>query len=247
MAKIEEIDYDGIIRKANKIASHADAMQKDIKSAFKEIDNMRTNWFGNSYDNFINTVNMSVILLNKLFETSVSDIPHEIAAKAKSYASSNQATVSAGFNERTAVILSDISKTNKGSKIRFRSSEVSSNQSTIKSKFKNAKSAAQDALTTSNSLGDDWQSISGNTNISELKTAFKKVQSIIEALSDALDSQISAQKSTIDTLETAASTVEATANIVEGAVDTTVNAATSAVNKIQQSAADTWRNLTGKN
>ena len=86
MADIKEIDYDQIIVKASQIASAANEMQTNIKDAFTKIDSMRENWFGNSYDNFINVVNMSIPGLNKIFEVTVSDIPHEIAAKAKSYA-----------------------------------------------------------------------------------------------------------------------------------------------------------------
>lgn len=89
MADIKEIDYDQIIVKASQIASAANEMQTNIKDAFTKIDSMRENWFGNSYDNFINVVNMSIPGLNKIFEVTVSDIPHEIAAKAKSYAASN--------------------------------------------------------------------------------------------------------------------------------------------------------------
>lgn len=71
---------------------------------------MRENWFGNSYDNFINVVNMSIPGLNKIFEVTVSDIPHEIAAKAKSYAASNQSSTSSSLTEQIALILNDVSK-----------------------------------------------------------------------------------------------------------------------------------------
>lgn len=247
MADIKEVDYDQIINKASQIASSANDMQNAVKEAFQKIESMSSNWFGQSYDNFIDTVNLSVSGLSKLFETAVSDIPHEVAAKAKSYASSNQASVGTSFNEQTAIILNELPKTNKGSKLRFRSSEVSSDQQSIKSKFEEAKTAADKALSTSTSLETDWQSISGDTNIRELKDAFTRVKTILDNLSNALDGQISAQATTIETLETAANAVKAAQDVAENAVDAAKDAATNAVNFIQQSASDLWTNLTGKN
>ena len=151
MADIKEIDYDQIIVKASQIASAANEMQTNIKDAFTKIDSMRENWFGNSYDNFINVVNMSIPGLNKIFEVTVSDIPHEIAAKAKSYAASNQSSTSSSLTEQIALILNDVSKTNKGAKLRFRTANVQSDQKAIESKFKSAKSAAEKASSTASS------------------------------------------------------------------------------------------------
>lgn len=209
MAKIEEIDCEQMITKANHISAAANSMQLYIKEAFQKIDQMREVWYGHSYDNFVIVVNMSISSLNQLFETTVSDIPNEIVAKAKSYALSNQTSISKGWGVQTAIILKAIQKTNKGFKLRFRTSEVSAQQKVIRSKFKEAVAAAQRAKSYASSLESDWRSISGDTNIRELKTAFEKVKKIIENLSDALDRQISAQADTIEALETAQATVKA--------------------------------------
>lgn len=247
MADIKEIDYDQMITKASNIASAADDMQKSVKEAFQKIQEMSDSWFGQSYDNFIDTVNMSVTGLNNLFETSVSDIPHEIAAKAKSYASANQATVGASFSEQIALILSELSKTNKGSKLRFRSSEIANYQTQIKTKFENANSCADKALGIAESLSSDWQSISGDSNIMELKVAFNSVKSILSKLSTALDSQITAQSNTIEALENAANNIAAAKEVTEDIIDGAKEFASSKVAQIQQSASDLWTNLTGKN
>lgn len=247
MADIKEIDYDQIVAKASQIAATANSMQNNIKEAFSLIDSMRDHWFGNSYDNFLNVVNLSTINLNKLFETTVSDIPHEIAAKAKSYAASNQASLSSSLTEQTAIILNEITKTNKGAKLRFKSSEISNDQKAIKAKFDAAKEDAENAHQQCEALQAHWNSISGDTNIRELKNAFTKVKVIIGTISNSLDSQISAQATTINALETAAGAVEAVKNVAENATDTVVDAATNTIHAIQQSASDVWKNLTGGN
>ena len=240
MADIKEIDYDQIIVKASQIASAANEMQTNIKDAFTKIDSMRENWFGNSYDNFINVVNMSIPGLNKIFEVTVSDIPHEIAAKAKSYAASNQSSTSSSLTEQIALILNDVSKTNKGAKLRFRTANVQSDQKAIESKFKSAKSAAEKASSTASSLESVWNSISGDSNIRELKAAFKRLDTILDSLSSALDN-------TIEALEGAANAVEAAGDVVSDAVDAAKDLGSQAINKIQETASDVWTNLTGKN
>lgn len=247
MADIKEIDYDQIIVKASQIASAANEMQTNIKDAFTKIDSMRENWFGNSYDNFINVVNMSIPGLNKIFEVTVSDIPHEIAAKVKSYAASNQSSTSSSLTEQIALILNDVSKTNKGAKLRFRTANVQSDQKAIESKFKSAKSAAEKASSTASSLESVWNSISGDSNIRELKAAFKRLDTILDSLSSALDNQITAQTNTIEALEGAANAVEAAGDVVSDAVDAAKDLGSQAINKIQETASDVWTNLTGKN
>lgn len=247
MADIKEIDYDEIIATATMIANSANNMQNAIQEGFRKIGAMSQNWYGNSYDNFVDVVNMSINGLNKLFETTVSDIPHEIAAKAKSYAASNQASVNRSLVEQTALMLAEVEKTNKGSKLRFKSTEVSADQEAIKSKFEDAMSDAGKASDSAESLTEVWKSISGDTNIQELKDAFARVMIILSQLSGALDRQISSQKNTIDALEGAANAVSAAKDVVSDAVDNAVDFGANVINNIQESASEVWTNLTGKN
>ena len=244
---IKEIDYDQIIVKASQIANSANDMQNAIKGAFAEIQQMSDVWFGNSYDNFINVVNMAIPGLNKVFTVTVSDIPHEIAAKARSYAAANQSSTSSSLSDQIAIILSDVPKTNKGAKLRFRSANVRACQKAIESRFKEATAASDRASSTASSLEADWNSISGDTNIRELKDAFKRVNTILESLRDALDNQITAQATTIEALEGAADAVEAAKDFAGEVVDGAKDMAKTAVNKIQETASDVWTNLTGGN
>ena len=247
MADISNIDYDTLVSGASQIASKADEMQNKIKSAFDAIEAMSEHWFGNSYDNFINVVNMSITNLNKMFEITVSDIPHEIYAKAKSYAYSQQTEVSASFTDQTALTLTDLAKTNKGTKLRFQSENISADQTTINGYFEDAATAADEAKTIATSLKDDWKSISGDTNIAELKTAFNTVETVVNNLKTSLSDQITAQEATISALETAADAVEAAKDAAESTVENVQEAATNAVQNIKESASQLWTNLTGGN
>lgn len=246
-AKIEEVDYDGIMRQANKIADRASNMQNYIKQAFQRMDQMRNNWFGDSYDNFIRGVNMSIPGLNNTFMNTVVTYPMEIAAKARSLASANQAHVSVGLPANTAIQLADITLTGKGSKLRFREDQVRDDQANIKTNFENAKSEVDKAINEANNLKSEWQSVSGDRNIQELVQSFNRVKNIIAGLQDSLDSCISAQALTVNALESAAQAVDTAGNIMEDAVDSAKDAVANTVNKIQETAADVWRNLTGGN
>lgn len=247
MAKIKQVDYDQMINKASQIANAANDMQNAVKDAYKRMQDMSQNWFGQSYDRFIMGVNGSIEAFNSIFEVTVSDIPHEIAAKAKSYAKVNQGEVTASLNEQIAIILSEIPLTNKGTMLRWESDGVAADQQAIKSKFESAKSAADKASSIASSLESDWQSISGDTNIAELKKAFKELKDNIDALASALDGAIRTQEASVSSTETAINAVKAAKNVVTGAIESTQQAAKDFSTKAQQ-AADQWeKNMLGKN
>ena len=103
------------------------------------------------------------------------------------------------------------------------------------------------ASSTASSLESVWNSISGDSNIRELKAAFKRLDTILDSLSSALDNQITAQTNTIEALEGAANAVEAAGDVVSDAVDAAKDLGSQAINKIQETASDVWTNLTGKN
>lgn len=247
MAKIEEIDYDQIIAKASAIARFANHMQEEVKKAFQEIEQMRENWFGYSYDNFINTVNMSVNGFNKIFEVTVSDIPHEIAAKARSYAAANQTTVSNSLVEQTALMLTDLERTNKGSKLRFRTEEVETHRTNIKKYFDNAKEYANQAKQQAEDLNEDWRSISGDTNIAELRLHFSNLNVAVSRIENALDIQVNSQASTIEMIENATNMVKSAKENVSDFVEGVENLGENIKAGIENAKEDLWTNLMGKN
>ena len=247
MANIDDINYDELVNGASKIASLANDMQNSIKQALQKMDTMRDVWFGQSYDNFVTAVNLQVVPLNKLFEVLVSDIPHEIAAKAKSYAASQQTTVGASFGEQTAIVLTEISKTNKGAELRFKTDQVTSAQQEIKSCFDKATESAESAKQIAGDLAPVWQSISGDTNIVELQLGFSRVIAGNRGLTSLLDGAITQQSNTIETIEGIANTVEAAKNAVSDGIDSAGDAINSFIDKAGEMANQTWKNLTGQN
>ena len=185
--------------------------------------------------------------LNKLFEIVVSDIPHEIYAKAKSYSVMSEYSLSASFTEQVATTLTNLIPTKRGAIFRFRENEVKSNQKQININFQDAENFANDAKSEAQSLEDVWKSISGDTNIQELKSAFDKVIKIIQKLTKTLDSYVSASTLKVNAGETVQGAMEAAPKVAANALDAVEDAAQSAINKIEADANQTWKNLTGKN
>lgn len=246
-AKLENVDYDEIVRKSNMMAERGVDVQRLLDDAFNKIKAMRENWFGNSYDNFVNGVNSFLPALNELGMTTVITIPTEIIAKAKSYAAATQAECSVKQFQVSPRIYMEIEKTNKGSQLRFRSAEIENTKNSIKTDFEFAKDNADSAIKVANQLSSVWSSISGDNNIKELIAAYNRVKSIIDNISSALVNQIAAQANTIEAIETTADIIEGAGKVVEGTIDAAANAVTSATNVIQESAVQTWKNITGKN
>lgn len=247
MADIKEINYDQIINGASKIANFANEMQNSVKEAFQKIETMSNDWFGNSYDKYIDFVNALIPQLNELFQKTVCDIPHELVAKAKSYASANQTSCGTSFNEQIALILKDLPRTNKGNSLRFKSSEVSLHQSSIKSKLDQADSNLKEALNVCRALESDWQSVSGEKNIEELINAFRTIESAVLQFGTTLNNIIEAQKGTVDRLESMAELAEAASELPGKTIDGIVDAGTNLKNEIAERANDIWTNWTGKN
>lgn len=243
MADIKKVNWDKLIEGASNIASTANEMQKNIKSAFKQLEELRNSWNGNRYDLFVTSVNQADQGLNTLFSTTVSKIPHEIAAKAKSYASLNSEKAKA-FNEQTAIILEEIPKTSKGSEFRFRSAEVKSAEQSIKSKFTSAENNADKAISIANSLKGDWDSISGDENIYDLIAAFKKVKNIISSISRSLTGTITTTEQEISLKETAIAAGDAVKGVADQIGENASKAIDTANDAMRQAAAD-WRSLLG--
>ena len=246
-ANITEVDYDGIMQQANKIAKHANEMQKNIKEAFDKINSMSEHWFGNSYDNFVRGANLSITGLNTTFMSTVVTYPLEIAAKAKSLAAANQSQVNTAFPNELALQLEEVPLTNKGSKLRFKEEQIKSDQAAINNKFDAAMEDLDNAVREANGLKETWQSVSGDNNIRELVAALNRVKGVINGLKASLDSCITAQAVTVNALEAAAQVVDTAGDILDNTVDAAKDALANTVNQIQETAADIWRNLTGQN
>lgn len=240
MANIRNINFNAMINKASNIAAAWNEMQRAVKQAFERIAQMSSDWNGGSYDRFVETVNRAVPSLNNLFHTVVSDIPHEIAAKAKAYAASTQTPASASFSEATVLIINEVSKTNRDGEFRFLSDKVASDQTAIKGFFDKARQSAERAKAVCQSLKSDWDSVSGDTNIYDLIAAFKKLDLLLVEFSSALDQQIAVQELKINAAETAASAAEKVNDIKDDAVDAAKQAAAAATDAINQSIAD-WK------
>lgn len=241
-AKIDNVDYQDIVNKANQISNLSSEANRAIIDAYQKMKDMSNDWYGNSYDQFAKSANMYIDKLNKCFRACVVQIPTELIAKARSYAKSNLADVGGAMDTSVANI-TDIPLTNKDTKLRFVSSAISNDQSAIENSFKNAESKCDQVMSTLQSI--DWSSVSGSRNKQELKTYIRNIKSIMEQIKASLKTIINNQQATIDLIEGAQEIVEAGKEITEDIIDAAKSSAQSLATEISDAISATWESLTG--
>mgnify|MGYP004553886527 CR=1 FL=1 len=242
-ANIDNVDYQQMIKVANAIATEAASLNTTVNNAFTDMKNMRKDWYGHSYDEFAASANAYIAQLNTCFKFIVTQGPAELAAKAVSYSKGNLHVVNK-TGQQSPKNITSITLTNKGTKLRFKSSNIREDESSIKSKFANAESKCDTIKTKLNSI--EWESVAGSTTKKELVQKVDTVKNILGTIKSSLSNIINTQQSTIDALEGAAEAVEAGKEITLDIIDAAKNTASSLVSDIQEAASSTWQSLTGK-
>jgi uncharacterized protein YukE len=241
-ANIENVDYENMIKVANEIATEASKLNEDVSQAYQDMKEMSSDWYGNSYDQFANSANQYIAELEKCFRFIVTEGPAELAAKARSYAKGNL-TVTNNTGNQSPKSIDAVPLTNKGTKLRFRSSSIASDRSVIESKFTSAEGECDTIVSKLESI--EWESVAGNYTKNELKRRVNSVKEIIQLIKGSLKTIIDQQQATIDLLEGAAEAVEAGKEITLDIIDSAQNIAENLVNNIQDAASATWTSLTG--
>lgn len=252
MAEVRDVGVNELITGASEVARLANEMQTSIQISYNTIISMSDSWFGRSYDNYATAANFSAkFFFNNLFTNVVSDVPHEIAAKAKSYAIHHQEEITATFNEQIAIILPEIPLTNKGGHVRFLSEGVTTAQSAIKKNFDDAINSANAARSKSEGMRSDWQSIAGDTNVEELVNGFSKVVSALEELKSLLDKAISDQAASTEFAENTINFVESLPRMAAEGVDAAQDSLNNFISSVAEGASQTWeqfkKDVTGTN
>lgn len=241
-ANIENVDYQDIVNKANQISNLSVEANTAISDAYQKMKDMSNDWYGNSYDKFAKVANSFIEQLNKCFRACIVQIPTELIAKARSYAQSNLSDLG-GAMDASVKNLTDISLTNKGTKLKFVSSNVSNDQVSIENSFKIAETKCDEISSTLQSI--DWSSVSGSRNKQELKKYLTNIKNIIGTIKLSLKQIINNQQATIDLIEGAQEAVEAGKELTEDIIDAAKSAADSLATEISDAVAATWESLTG--
>ena len=252
MSEVIDVGINELISSASKVARLANEMQTSIQIAYNTIISMSDSWFGRSYDNYATAANLTAkVFFNDLFTNLVSDVPHEIAAKAKTYAVHHQEEITSTFTDQIAIILPEIPLTNKGGHIRFISEDVTTSQSAIKKNFDDAIASANSAKDISGNMDSDWQSIAGATNVSELISGFNKVVSALELLKSLLDKAISDQAASTEFAENTINFLESIPQMAAEGMDVAQDSFNNFINSVAEGASQTWeqfkKDVTGTN
>lgn len=242
-ANIENVDYENMIRAANAIAGYGVKLNTFVNYAYTDMKEMSKVWYGYSYDQFAKAANTYIEQLNACFRFIVTQGPAELAAKARSYAKGNL-SVANNTGKESPKSIEAIPLTNKGTKLRFKSTSIASSRQVIEGRFEAAERECDSIVTKLNSI--EWDSVAGNNTKRELKDAVNRVKQMIQAIKKSLKLAITMQQQTIDSLEGAAEMVEAGKEITLDMIDSAQNFAQNLMDDIQDAAASTWQSLTGQ-
>lgn len=79
-------DYQGIARAATQIQILGLSMNTQISNAYNTVDNLRSQWQGNRYDELIKLFNETSTDINQMLEVAIVNIPTAMSTAAQNYA-----------------------------------------------------------------------------------------------------------------------------------------------------------------
>ena len=242
MASDVDVDYDNMVKVANKIASLAEKVNDDVYQAYQQIKQMKSVWFGASYDRFVTTSNSYINQFDRIFKFIVTQGPSELAAKAVSYSHGDLSTTNKAGSHSPKVI-TDVPLSNKAPKLRFHPSDIATAREQIETKFQNAGDKCDEINELLESV--EWESVAATSTKSKMKTSVTNVKTIMGQVKGAMSTIIKNQTDTINAIEGAAEAVEAGKDIVLDIISDGMNKANDLIENIGQAASDTWRSFTG--
>lgn len=215
----KKMDCDGMVRKANNLASKGNSIQNALKNALNCMNNMKNGdaWTGQTYDNLVEVVNLSRSRMNNIIKSVVSTLPYDIAQNARGIAIAGNVTPNVSYAPQDYIVLEELTKTNKGNVWSFDEASTNSSKETVKKYFEEVKSNMTECQSIADSLLDDMNSGSGADKTRELKSAYKLLEETITRLATALDNEVKQQTELFNAAEAYLATKD---KIVDAAKDT---------------------------
>lgn len=169
MARIQNVDYEAIPGQAAQIRQIGQELNQELTTAYSNIANMHSVWYGKRYNSLVGEFNKIVPQINELLQLVIGDFPMTLEIIANNY---SQADTGANVtspqitapNKIAGILLSvDIG-------MRFLTSEVQNIQSQVSSNLDNAKAKMDQIQSVYNQI--QWQSEASET----FKAKFTKLK-----------------------------------------------------------------------
>lgn len=193
MAKISTVDYNEIPKRAREIRAYGQDINKLMVNAYKDVQNMKKDWYGQRYNTIVDQFNTLSVNVNKLLKLVVGDLPYALETVANNYAQADAGTnVTIAQNTAPQNVTSIPRSTEVGMK--FITANVNETKNRVEKQFNDAVGKMNQIGVTFNKITwsseaatefkDDFNAL--KTNISEsfnsIKAMFNKL--VKEAMAD---------------------------------------------------------------
>lgn len=138
MAKIQTVDYEAIPAQAKQIREYGQQLNTQVTTAYKNIDNMHSSWYGKRYNELVKQFNNLTSEINEMLTLVVTDIPYSLEIVANNYSQADRG-VNATSAQKTAPKKLNNITIHDDTGMKFITSNVASVQNQVSSNFKNAK------------------------------------------------------------------------------------------------------------
>ena len=196
MAKIETVDYKDLAVKAKDIRTHAQALNKELTTAYKSVIDMHKSWYGKRYNELAKDFNNLAPTVNEILKITVKEIPFALETVANNYsqADTNSNVTSA---QQTAETKMENVPTPSDVGMRFITTDVTSTKESVKKNFKNA-------VTEMNSIESIYNKITWKSEAADaFKAKFTKLKTQIIKEIETINTQFDRlMKQTLEDIQT---------------------------------------------
>ena len=196
MAKVEYVDYKDLAIKAKDIRSHAQTLNKELSTAYKNVIDMHKDWYGVRYNELAKDFNELAPAIDEILKITVTDIPFALETVANNF-SQVDSKVNVTSAQQTQAIKMENVPTPSDVGMRFLTAEVTAIKESVRSNFKNA-------VTELNTIESVYNKISWKSESAEAFHAkFTKLKTQITNEIETINSQFDRlMKQTLDDIQT---------------------------------------------
>lgn len=182
MANIQNVDYEALPGQASQIRSYAQELNNELTTAYTNITNMHSVWYGVRYNALVKEFNNIIPQLNELLNLVVGEIPFALETIANNYAQADKGANVVGAQNTAPNKIAEIPVSNDVG-MRFITEDVANTQSQVSTNLDNARSRMDSIESTYSQI--QWQSEASDA----FKSTFTRLKSQIVSSFENIKSQ----------------------------------------------------------
>ena len=182
MAKIQNVDYEQIPSQASQMRTEGQALNKELTTAYTNITNMHSIWYGQRYNALVKEFNKIIPDINELLKLVVGEFPYALEVIANNYSQADKGANVTSAQNTAPNNITDIPLSNDVG-MRVLTAEVQNVQNQVSTNFDNAKEKMNTIESIYNKI--QWESEASQA----FKSKFTKLKSQIISSFENIKSQ----------------------------------------------------------